>query len=147
MQQLSGLINLRALHIIQLRNDDTCVWVMRETKKFLVDNLSHFPKLKLEWLSIDDDHAAEHIVRPLQAPKTIKKKSKGKEKATTSTLPNGLANGVFPPLPLDAWDNAEESDEEDEDEEDFITFLPGTVHFSDVWGVKIFKKEITSGRL
>ena len=145
MQQLSGLINLRALHIIQLRNDDTCVWVMRETKKFLVDNLSHFPDLKLEWLSIDDDHSAEHIVRPLQTPKTTKKKSKGKEKATT--LPNGTANGAFPLLPLDAWDNTEESDNEDEEEEDLMTFLRGTVHFSDVWGVKIFKKEITSGRL
>ncbi|KAL2876197.1 hypothetical protein SGCOL_008558 [Colletotrichum sp. CLE4] len=63
MQHLGGLVNLRALNVISFRNDDTCVWVMRETRKFLVDNLSHHPHMKLEWISIDDDRV-ERIIRP-----------------------------------------------------------------------------------
>ncbi len=142
MQQLDGLVSLRALHIIQLRNDDTCVWVMRETKRFLIDNLSHYPDLKLEWISIDEDCLAERIVRPSEAPKKSEK-AKGKEKATNLT--NGSGNGGFPILPLDTWDTPSEDSDDDDDPLKLETF--DNVHFSDVWGVKIFKKEITSGRI
>jgi len=146
MQQISGLVNLRALHVIHLRNDDTCVWVMRETKRFLVDNLSHHPELKLEWVSIDDDTCAERILRPSEVPKkTKKKKSKGKEKATVPFI-NG--NSPFPPLPpIDAWDAVDESEEDDEDLQTLKLETIEGVHFSDVWGVRIFKKEVTTGRL
>jgi hypothetical protein len=63
MQHMDGLAALRALHIIHLRNDDTCVWVMRETKRFLIDNVSHFPELKLEWIAIDEDDRADRLIR------------------------------------------------------------------------------------
>ncbi len=157
MQQLAGLVSLRALNIIQLRNDDTCVWVMRETKRFLVDNLSHHPELKLEWIPIDDDTCAERILRPSEVPKKPKKKSKGKEKAVSPpAFSNGSASSdVIPILSLDSWDAGSTSagaggDESDEDEEELQSIKLETlegVHFSDVWGVKIFEKEITSGRL
>ena len=55
MQHVAGLAALRALHVVHLRNDDTCVWVMRETKRFLIDNVSHYPDLPLEWIAIDED--------------------------------------------------------------------------------------------
>ncbi len=150
MQHLGGLVSLRALHIVRLRNEDTCVWVMRECKRFLVDNLVHHPTLKLEWISIDEENLAERIVRPSDGPKKVKTKSKGKEKATH--VPNGVANGAFPVLHLDAWGSiGDESDiDDDDDDEDLdpqkLETMEGVL-FSDVWGVKIFKKEITSGRL
>ncbi len=63
MQHIAGLSELRALHVVHLRNDDTCVWVMRETKRFLIDNVSHYPDLKLEWIAIDEDDRVDQLVR------------------------------------------------------------------------------------
>lgn len=62
MQHVSGLVALRALHVARLRNDDTCVWVMRETKRFLVDAISHYSHLKLQWLSIDEPDSVDKLV-------------------------------------------------------------------------------------
>lgn len=144
-------MNLRALHIINLRNDDTCVWVMRETKRFVIDNLSHYPELKLEWLAIDDDERVERILRWKETPKEKKAKSaksKGKEKAVPLTsLPNG---DHFPVLTLDNLDLGSESDEDDEEESTHGTSKIETIdniHFYDVWGVRIFKREVITGRL
>ncbi|KAL2267448.1 hypothetical protein VTJ83DRAFT_4725 [Remersonia thermophila] len=63
MQHISGLVKLCALHVVHLRNDDTCVWVMRETKRFLIDNVSHFPHLRLKWIAIDEDDRADKLIR------------------------------------------------------------------------------------
>lgn len=146
-------MNLRALHIINLRNDDTCVWVMRETKRFVIDTLSHYPELKLEWLAIDDDERVERILRLKEIPKEIMKgksaKSKGKEKA--APLITFLNADNFPVLTLDNPDLGSESDEDDEG----VTTLDGrskletidNIHFYDVWGVRIFKREVVTGRL
>ncbi|KAK1829020.1 putative f-box domain-protein [Podospora conica] len=151
MQQLSGLVSLRALHIVQLRNDDTCVWVMRETKRFLIDNLTHHPHLKLEWISIDDDDRVERLVRVSDLPKKDKKqskKAKGKQKAKNGGPVTG--NSPFPVLPsVDSWDNAASSDSEsdDDDDKDRRIETVENIHFYDVWGVRIFKKEVVAGRL
>lgn len=148
MQSLSGLVNLQALHVIQLRNDDTCVWVMRETKRFFVDNLSHYPEMKLEWISIDDDDRVERILRPADTPRKEKsKKSKGKQKAKP-TATNNNYNDAFPLLSLDSWGQSSESEDEDDDEgmQGKLETLEN-IHFYDVWGVRIFKKEVVAGRL
>lgn len=144
MQNLAGLISLRALHIIQLRNDDTCVWVMRETKRFLIDNLSHHPHLKLEWISIDDEDRVERLLRPSQLPKREKsKKSKGKQKAVHLG-----GNDLYPQFPSgDSWDHASSDSEEDEDLQIQQIETIDNIHFYDVWGVRIFKKEVVHGRL
>lgn len=150
LQQIQLLQNMRALHIINLRNDDTCVWVMRETKRFVIDTLSHFPELKLEWLAIDEDEHAERIVRWKAPPKDKKKKNskgKGKEKAPAPTFTNG---DQYPVLILD---NAADV-VSDTDEDDMAGFEGSTkietienIHFYDVSGVKIFKKEAVTGWL
>ncbi|KAK0715673.1 hypothetical protein B0H67DRAFT_581269 [Lasiosphaeris hirsuta] len=145
MQHLAGLVSLRALHIIQLRNDDTCVWVMRETKRFLIDNLSHHPHLKLEWISVDDDDRVERLIRPSEFPRKEKrtKKSKGKQKAGAL----GGGNDLFPVLPpLESWDVSSDSDD-DEDLHDSKIETVDNIHFYDVWGVRIFKKEVVHGWL
>ncbi|KAF9869549.1 F-box domain-containing protein [Colletotrichum karsti] len=150
MQHISGLVNLRALNVTQFRNDDTCVWVMRETRRFIVDNLCHYPDLKLEWISIDDDRVERIIRPPPQTPaakKEEKKNKKGKAKAYT-----GSHTDAFPPLPMPGWNGwTTDSDSSDDEDTDIVanTKLETVegVHFYDVWDVRIFKKEVMAGRL
>lgn len=134
---------------------------MRETKRFVIDSLSHFPQLKLEWLAIDEDEHAERIVRWKAPPKDKKKKKatsqavngKGKEKAVST--PNGGAD-PYPVLPTinnvftSGAVGIESSDEDDE----FGGFSDGTrietidnIHFYDILDIKIFKREAVTGRL
>lgn len=82
MQHIAGLIRLRALLIVHLRNDDTCVWVMRETKRFLIDNVSHYPHLKLEYVSIDEDDRVDRLRRvvPKKKKKELGDDGEGKDK-------------------------------------------------------------------
>jgi hypothetical protein len=149
MRKMANLVHLRALHIISLRNDDTCVWVMRETKEFLLDNLSHYPEMKLEWVSIDEDDKVDRILMPSELPtKTKKKKAKkekGKQKATNLSIDGGNSSfPVFPPL--DIWDVDSDSDDDEEETMSGVERMPG-VKFYDVWDVRIFKKEVVYGRL
>ncbi|KAK4677994.1 hypothetical protein QC764_303610 [Podospora pseudoanserina] len=165
MQRLAGLVSLRALHIAQLRNEDTCVWVMRETKKFLIDNLSHHPHLKLEWISIDDDDRVERLIRARDLPKRKKEKNNKVKKMSATTGLGSTSSGlILPSIETDgsgnsAWLDAiggnGSSDESDDsgDEEDDERFRAskietvGDMRFYDVYGVKIFEKEVVSGRL
>ncbi|KAL2171709.1 hypothetical protein VTG60DRAFT_2005 [Thermothelomyces hinnuleus] len=62
-QHINAFKTLRALHVHHLHNSDTCVWVVRETKRFLVDSISHNPDLKLDWIAIDEDERADRIMR------------------------------------------------------------------------------------
>ena len=129
---------------------------MRETKRFLIDNLSHHPHMKLEWISIDDDDRVERLIRASDLPKKDKDaKAKGKQKANSGSGSlggvggdNSSSNDVFPVLPpLDSWDNGTSDSEDDEDLQDTRIETVDNIHFYDVWGVRIFKKEIVHGRL
>ena len=148
MQYFSGLLSLRAINILHFKNNDTCIWVMRETLRFIVDNLSHHPELKLEWIAMEDDRV-DRVVRPSELQqagtegreKRDKSRDKGKAPATA-------AGDAFPALPMDALDSESESDEDSFDSGTRLRFKTmGPLQFYDVWGVKIFEKEIRSGRL
>ncbi|PHH69797.1 hypothetical protein CDD80_6497 [Ophiocordyceps camponoti-rufipedis] len=147
MQYLSGLVSLRAVSILRFKNGDTCMWVMREILRFIVDNLSHHPELKLEWIAMDDDHV-DRVVRPSEASddeaekKPAKKRSKGKGNAVA-------VDGTYPPLPTDGLDSESSSDEDERcDGGTKLRFKTvGPLQFYDVWGVRIFEKEVRSGRL
>ena len=151
MRKMASLVSLRALHIVSLRNDDTCVWVMRETKEFLLDNLSHHPEMKLEWVSIDEDDKADRILMPAELLAEAKhrkkaKKDKGKQKATSFPVNGGSSSfPVFPPL--DTWDVGSDSDEDGEEEMIRTVERVSGVRFYDIWDVTIFKKEVVHGRL
>ena len=54
MQNFSGLKSLYALHILHFRSDDTCIWVFRELRRFIVDNVAQHPDLPLEYLALKD---------------------------------------------------------------------------------------------
>ncbi|KAK4103778.1 hypothetical protein N658DRAFT_514562 [Parathielavia hyrcaniae] len=191
MQHVYGLSSLRALHVVHLRNDDTCVWVMRETKKFLTDNVSHYPDLKLEWIAIDEDDRVDKLVRVPPSKHDGKNgvlgddgegKKKGKDKKgkgkleTTSALTASAAAAaldlegegggggeegdvvaldisalIAAELGEDGESSASEADETDGEEEEEglgqkIQVLEGFA-FSEVEGVRIFKKEVVAGRL
>src|SRR6266536_3734708 len=91
---MPGLTSLRVLHTIQFRTDDTCMWVMREFRKFAVDNISHNPDMKLEYLALDS--SVERLVRrKVSTSKTEKKDQKGKGK-DNSNVPL-LAELVYGP--------------------------------------------------
>ena len=131
---------------------------MRETRKFIIDTLSHFPSLKLEWISIDDDRVERIIRAPdlMFKSEAKKKKDKGKSKATTATTSapplslfgNAPAAESLPMLPVHGWDTESESDDDDSavGSGNKLETIEG-VHFFDVWGVRIFKKEVMTGRL
>ncbi|KPM34956.1 hypothetical protein AK830_g11609 [Neonectria ditissima] len=145
-----GLVNLRAMHILHFRNNDTCIWVMREILNFIVDNLSHHPELKLEWIAMEDDRL-DRVIRPSETPKKSeeesKRRDKGKEKATITDH----NNNDLPLLPMNDWGSDSDSDEDDDEAfhsgKRLRLKTVGVLQFYDVWGVKIFDKEIRSGRL
>ncbi|EGY13872.1 uncharacterized protein VDAG_00554 [Verticillium dahliae VdLs.17] len=151
LQHFPGLPKLRALNVVHFRSEDTCPWVMRETRRFLIDNLSHHPELVLEWISIDDDRV-ERVIRgpfPSDRPDSDKKKKKKKGKGKASVLTSSdPETSSFPELPLNNWDNPSDSDDEDTDVSAQLKLetIPD-VHFYDVWDVRIFKKEVMTGRL
>lgn len=138
------------------------MWVMREFRKFAVDNISHNPDMKLEYLALDS--SVERLVRrTLSKSKTDKKDKKGKGKGNenvpllaelvygpTGVWPDGSGvggGGSMAGLGFD-W-----QDSEDEDEMSAggkmglrIETVDG-VRFCDIAGVKVFEKEILGGRL
>ncbi|KAH6996493.1 hypothetical protein BKA56DRAFT_609735 [Ilyonectria sp. MPI-CAGE-AT-0026] len=151
MQYFSGLVNLRAIHILHFRNNDTCIWVMREILNFIVDNLSHHPELKLEWIAMEDDRL-DRVIRPSETAKKgeeeSKRRAKGKGKAILGPIHN---NDDLPVLPMSDWGSDTDSDEDDDDAfhcgKRLRLKTVGVLQFYDVWGVKIFDKEIRTGRL
>ncbi|KAF5666035.1 hypothetical protein FHETE_6403 [Fusarium heterosporum] len=146
MQYFAGLINLRAINILRFRNNDTCIWVMREILNFIVDNLSHHPELKLEWIAMEDDRL-DRVIRPTDiSDEGEKRRSKGKEKATLNPHHHNPNLPMLPSLGSDS-----ESEEDDDDASNCGKRLRlktvGVLQFYEVWGVKIFDKEVRSGRL
>ncbi|POR39462.1 Uncharacterized protein TPAR_00340 [Tolypocladium paradoxum] len=152
MQYFSGLTSLRAINILHFKNNDTCIWVMREILRFIVDNLSHHPELKLEWIAMEDDRV-DRVVRPSESSDEVPenepaKRSKGKGKGKSHAPVGATSDGAFPLLPVDGLDSESDSDDEGFDSGTRLRFKTvGPVQFYDVWGVKIFEKEIRSGRL
>ncbi|KAG6007748.1 hypothetical protein E4U21_005587 [Claviceps maximensis] len=169
MQYFSGLVNLRAINILHFKNNDTCVWVMRELLRFIVDNLSHHAQLKLEWIATEDERV-DRVIRPCgtssepslsslsssQAPlKRSKDKGKGKAHVFSSPIAgngNGnVASTQYPVLPTEVVDTDSDGDDGDDDDSDSGSRLRfktiGPLQFYDVWGVKIFEKEIRMGTL
>jgi hypothetical protein len=122
---------------------------MREILRFIVDNLSHHPRNKLEWIAMEDDRV-DRIVRtsPAEArlQKERNKKSASKGKAPEVSSPHD----VYPTLPSVPLSSDSESDSDGDGFEDGTRLwfkTDGPVQFYDVWGVKIFEKEIRTGCL
>lgn len=154
MQHFSNMVSLRAIHILQFKNNDTCIWVMREILKFIVDNLSHNPELELEWIAMEDDRV-DRVVRQTQDPADPNKSTKGKQKAKSKepNFASALAwtSGHWtsvPALPLDGLESESDSEDDDLDSGRHLRLRTvGPVQFYDIYGVDIFQKEVRHGRL
>lgn len=170
------LTNLHALHIISLRPDDPCPSLIVEARKFLIDTLSQYPLKKLQWVAVNESDAVNHLRfrEPLSAEERKRrmaaKKAKGKAKAkditSNGTSKNAIQYPMFPPPEI--WDGESSPDDSYEDDDDELepwsasfwvklaeyapsksTFFEklGICRSYDVYGVRIFEKEIMSGRL
>ena len=141
------------MHIINFRNEDTCHWVVREIRKFAVDSVSHNPEMKLEYIALEN--TVERLVRRAKKPKS-KGKGKAVDKGKGKETEVGATSGspTFPSLdsilaqPL----VSESSEDEGLNSEDEVG--PGLkletlegVRFYDIFGVRIFRKDVMMGRL
>lgn len=143
---VSGFRALRAFHLLHLRNDDTCVWVMQEIRRFLVDTLSHYPHLPLTYLATEGAHAVDRIVRvDVQAKKSkqqpAESPSGGSKTQAEKTESQKTANK--------SGDGADDDNDDDIDNGMFyLTELTLESEFMcNVSGVSIFSHEIMTGML
>ncbi|OAA62352.1 Cyclin-like F-box [Cordyceps fumosorosea ARSEF 2679] len=172
MQYFHELVNLRAINILHFKSNDTCLWVVRETLRFMVDNLSHYPDMKLEWIAMEDDRV-DRVVRQGEpddedelCPRRLSRAEQQLQHpvATGAFVPTLLgplppshptsiqvSNAHLPLFPPDAvgLDDSDDSDDErlHESGSRLRYTTVGPMQFYDVWGIKIFEKEIRSGRL
>ncbi|OTB11649.1 hypothetical protein K445DRAFT_321818 [Daldinia sp. EC12] len=148
IQRIAGLTNLRALQLISFRTEDTCLSVMRETRRFIVDALSFHPELKLEWLALGDDERAVRIVRKPGVSKKPRVGLKKDKQQVPGSNQDYVGNGLFPVAPI-GWGATSDSDD-DEDDDPLLRVkleLVEPFSFYDIFDIRIFKKEIVSGRL
>jgi hypothetical protein len=118
---------------------------MRESTRFIVDSLSHRPELKLEWIALADERVDRIIRNPDDGGKSSRARSvKGKAKQTT---PSPTVPEAYPVLPSIPIESDSESDHEGFDGTRLRFRTIGSIPFHDVWGVKIFEKEIRTGCL
>ncbi|KAI1338682.1 hypothetical protein F5Y15DRAFT_124115 [Xylariaceae sp. FL0016] len=154
IQHMAGLVNLRALQVVALRHEDTCLSVTREVKNFIVDVVSLHTEMKLEWVAVAghscSDKYVMRIMRKTDGPEKDKKnKTKGKGNGKEVVNYNANADASLLPLPTAAgWDSPSDSEED----EDFYSGhnnldVCDSIAYCDVWGVRLFTKEIQSGRL
>ncbi|KAJ6789284.1 hypothetical protein PWT90_02150 [Aphanocladium album] len=158
MQFFHELVNLRAINILHFKSNDTCLWVVRETLRFMVDNLSHHPEMKLEWIAMEDDRV-DRVVRPGESddeefcrqrlPRSEQPIITGPYDPASQLSSGHTSDTSLPIFPADAISN--EYDSDGEPMYDNVSRLRyttvGPMQFYDVWGIKIFEKEIRSGRL
>lgn len=111
-----------------------------ESLTFAADTISHLPRQKIKYLALDNtvtsiERKPDFVRQYMEAQKLKKNKGKGKGKAKISDSTN--------------IDGSSESDLADEFSEisSMETRLRFGMDFWDVKGIKIFQKEIRTGRL
>lgn len=137
------------------------MYALVEFRKFLADNVSHNPHLKLEYIAMQD--SIERLVRRKPVAKTpFEPKSKGKGKAAVYST-HGLMHDLLTNQGVPTWEmviehqNGEESsDEEEEFDEDGekVNYSNGLrvetaegLRFCDVPGVRMFERDVLTGTL
>ena len=117
------------MHIVNIRTTDQCQSISRESRKFTIDNITHCPELKIKYLAMSG-----LVFELARRPKSWKAKKpiadlKGKGKARSEAI--------------------------SADSDDFSEIEGGGLEmacvkhlkFAEVPTVKIFRKEIRSGKL
>lgn len=121
---------------------------MRESLRFIADSLSHRPELKVEWIAMADD-GVHRIVRNSEDGKVVsqERSNRGNGRARAASFPASVS-AAYPILPSIPTESDSDSDDEGFNDESLLRYRTyGPIQFYDVWGVKIFKKEIRTGCL
>jgi hypothetical protein len=92
---------------------------MRECRKFAVDLMSYHDDMKLEWFAL-----GQMVDRLVRTPLDAKKEKEDKDEDETDA----------------------DSDKEDDDDPE-LKIEACDMKFQDIYGVKIFEKEIRAGKL
>lgn len=144
IQMFSAFSNLHALHLITLRSTDRNPMLQIESLNFAVDSLAHCPDVKLRYLALGEqvnslETRPESVGRYLKRVVELEKDRKGKGKAVD-----------FAPSPMDKYDDISDQ----ELEEMLVEASSGgkkrhrfSTRFDDVKGVKVFTREVRTGRL
>lgn len=138
MQRLSGLVNLRALHVLNFRSGDSCACVSRELHKFIVDNVSQHSGMKLDWLAVKDE--VSRLVRITKRYRRLVVDLDTGEVVTPEVDDKSMSG-------LGSERDPDESESEDDAYHGMKIETTEGLIFSDVEGVKIFRKEVRAGRL
>lgn len=130
MQSLPGLKSLTAFRIVAFRSEDNCPWLSSELRRFTIDNLSHCPHLRIEYLAINS--AVWRIAR-----RGISAKGKSGVQKTTA---------------LGGADASSEEDDADSSESEaegvgLAMDIVANLKFYEVEGVRIFEKDVLGGKL
>ena len=138
MRGLPGLKSLVAMHILAIRTSEPCATIIRECRRFTIDNIGHCPQLKIRYLAMTGmvfELGVRRQSRPVRKKVVLDPKGKGKAKAS------------------DAIETAQSST--DSDDFSFSEIESGGqelvclkhLKFPDVPDVVIFRKEIRTGKL
>lgn len=167
MQSLPGLKSLTAFRIVAFRPEDTCPYVGNELRRFTIDNLSHCPGLKIEYVAINSN--VLRIARGARgAAKGVLKKRRsgggagGEAGASGGGLGGGLGvaggvgigpgsgAGIGPGMPDASSSGEEDADGSESDGEEgggLVMDVVAILNFGEVEGVRIFEKDVLGGKL
>ncbi|KAI9789133.1 MAG: hypothetical protein M1833_002768 [Piccolia ochrophora] len=136
LQYLPGLANLKALYIVNFRTDDTCTWVMRELRKFAIDNVAHHAHLKLEYIALDG--TVERLDRRIVTTKTEKSEHQQGEHEQPKDVQ----------LVADDLSSGEDEDTDDGNSQAGLKIETREgLRFYDAYGIRVFRKDVRAGRL
>jgi hypothetical protein len=140
IQQLPGFKNLVALQFFSLRVVDRSAMLHIETLTFAADAISHLPHQKIKYLALDShvtciERKPDFVRQYLETNKPKRSKGKGKGKAKMSESTN--------------TDVSSDSDLTDDFAEisSMETRLRFGMDFWEIKGIKIFHKDIRTGKL
>ena len=140
IQQLPGFRNLVALQFFSLRVLDRSAVLQIESLTFAADTISHLPRQKIKYLALDShvtciERKPDFVRHYMEMEKLKRAKSKGKGKAKMKES-NNMEGSSDSDL---ADDYSETSSME--------TRLRFGMEFWEIKGIKIFQKEIRTGKL
>jgi hypothetical protein len=148
MQGLGGLTSLIALHVTMLRSTESCNSVIRECRKFTIDNLHHLPHLPLRYLAINN------VVYELIRTRPVKRRQHSSPDHTTAVQTHGRrtsSKGKEREKPSQAsWSDGIDMEADDFDEiESGGLEMRNIRHmdFGDVLHVQIFDRRVRLGKL
>lgn len=150
MQSLPGLKSLTAFRIVAFRSEDTCPWLSTELRQFTIDNLSHCPHLKLEYLAINS--TVSKIGRREKRPKGPHgQKAAGDSRRVRMGIGavdaiSGESDSADADTDADADADADASESEDE-AAGLAMGIVASLKFCEVEGVRIFEKDVLGGKL